>query len=183
LDIATGAGDIPLVLWRTAKRRGWPVELAACDISPRAIEYARQQAKIAGARIEFFQQDVLAGDLPDRYDAILCSLFLHHLDDGTVQRLLARMMAAAGSVVVVSDLVRSPIALMTTIAATRVLTRSPVVRIDGPLSIRAAFTIDEIRVLAQAAGLADCTICRRWPLRFVLSWWRNDRTPSDNIER
>jgi 2-polyprenyl-3-methyl-5-hydroxy-6-metoxy-1,4-benzoquinol methylase len=183
LDIATGAGDIPLALWRAAKRRGWPLELAGCDISPRAIDYARQQAAIAGAPIQFFQQDVLSGDLPDGYDAIICSLFLHHLDDSTVQRLLTRMMAATGSVVVVSDLVRSPIALMTTIAATQMLTRSPVVRIDGPLSIRAAFTIDEIRVLAQAAGLTDCTICRRWPLRFVLSWWRNDRTPPGNVAR
>ena len=133
------------------------------------------------APIQFFQHDVLAGDLPKGYDAIVCSLFLHHLDDSTVRQLLARMMAAAGSVVVVSDLVRSPIALMTTIAATRVFTRSPVVHIDGPLSVRAAFTMDEIRVLAQAAGLTGFTICRRWPLRFVLSWWRNDRTPPTHV--
>jgi 2-polyprenyl-3-methyl-5-hydroxy-6-metoxy-1,4-benzoquinol methylase len=183
LDIATGAGDIPLALWRTAKRHGWRIELAGCDISPRAIEYARQQAERVGAPIQFIQQDVLASDLPEGYDAIVCSLFLHHLDDSTVQNLLARMMAAAGSVVVVSDLVRSPIAFATTIAATRVLTRSPVVRIDGPLSIRAAFTIPEIRVLAQVAGLTDFTICRRWPLRFVLSWWRNDRTSPTNVSR
>jgi 2-polyprenyl-3-methyl-5-hydroxy-6-metoxy-1,4-benzoquinol methylase len=183
LDIATGAGDIPLALWRTAMRRGWPIELAGCDISPRAIDFARQQAEIAGAPIQFFQQDVLSGELPEGYDAIICSLFLHHLDDSAVQKLLARTMAAAGSAVVVSDLVRSRIALLTTVAATRVLTRSPVVRIDGPLSIRAAFTIDEIRVLAQAAGLNGCTICRRWPLRFVLSWWRHDRTQPTHVAR
>ena len=36
LDLATGAGDLPIGLWRRAQRAGLPLELAACDASPRA---------------------------------------------------------------------------------------------------------------------------------------------------
>jgi len=83
------------------------------------------------------------------------------------------MAAASDRLVVVCDLARSNVAWWLTYAGTRLLTRSPVVRVDGPLSVRAAFTIDEVRSLAVQAGLTDCRIQRRMPFRFVLSWWRD----------
>src|SRR3954463_7827787 len=44
LDIATGGGDVPSRLWRTARRRGLSLEVAGCDFSPLAVEHARQTA-------------------------------------------------------------------------------------------------------------------------------------------
>src|SRR4051812_30503101 len=44
LDIATGAGDIPIALWRRAKRAGLALEIHGIDISERSIEFARQRA-------------------------------------------------------------------------------------------------------------------------------------------
>src|SRR5438093_1147092 len=41
LDIATGGGDIPIRLWRWAKRAGMPMVIDACDISDTALTYAR----------------------------------------------------------------------------------------------------------------------------------------------
>ena len=54
----------------------------------------------------------------------------------------------------------------------RLLTRSPIVHVDGPLSVRAAFTVAEARQLAERAGLSGATIRRHWPQRFLLSWWK-----------
>ena len=42
LDIATGAGDVPIQLWHRARRAGLPLEVDGCDQSPRAIEYAKK---------------------------------------------------------------------------------------------------------------------------------------------
>jgi hypothetical protein len=100
-------------------------------------------------------------------------LFLHHLSDSEAAKLMRQMAAAAGRLVVVCDLARSKVAWWLTFAGTRLLTRSPVVHVDGPLSVQAAFTVDEIRSLARQAGLIDCRIQRRMPFRYVLSWWRN----------
>src|SRR5262245_60787531 len=42
LDVATGCGDLPVRLWRRAKRNRTPLEVSGCDVSPTAIEHARR---------------------------------------------------------------------------------------------------------------------------------------------
>jgi 2-polyprenyl-3-methyl-5-hydroxy-6-metoxy-1,4-benzoquinol methylase len=172
LDVATGAGDVPVGLWKRAMRAGLPVEIAGCDISPTALEHAQQRATAAGAGIEFFRHDVLAEPLPGGWDVITCSLFLHHLSDDEAAAVLKRMRDAAGTTVTVSDLLRSPAGYLLAWAGTRLLTRSWVVHTDGPLSVRAAFTVDEVRRLADAAGLGGAQVTTRWPCRFLLTWSR-----------
>ena len=71
--------------------------------------------------------------------------------------------------VVVNDLERSRIGLLAAEAGCRVFTRSPVVRIDGPRSVRAAFTMAEAKDLAREAGLQNVRVARRWPFRYVLT--------------
>src|SRR5262249_21010236 len=80
LDVATGAGDVPIRLWEKAHRAGIPVEIAGCDVSPTAIAFARQQAAESAAGVRFFPLDVLREPLPEAYDIVTCSLFLHHLE-------------------------------------------------------------------------------------------------------
>jgi 2-polyprenyl-3-methyl-5-hydroxy-6-metoxy-1,4-benzoquinol methylase len=171
LDLASGAGDIVLALDRIARRRGRQIQFAACDLSPRAVAYGCRQAEQNGANVRFFEHDALQGPLPDGYDAIICSLFLHHLAEAEATDLLARMATAAKCQVVVCDLVRSTSAWLLTYVGTRLLTRSSVVHIDGPLSIRAAFTVDEAERLVRSAGWKEWKLRRAWPFRFVLSSW------------
>ena len=175
LDIATGGGDIPIALWHRAQRHRLPIEIAACDFSSRAIEFARQKASRSAANVEFFQRDVLAAPLPEGFDAIICSLFLHHLVEADAVDLLRRMAAASRQVVAVNDLRRSTAGLLLAYAASKALTRSDVVRVDAPLSVRAAFTVSEAKALAARAGLSNCSVQPRWPQRFLLSWWRDHR--------
>ena len=54
----------------------------------------------------------------------------------------------------------------------RVLSRSPVVHVDGPRSARAAWTVTELRGLAERAGLAGASVERRLPCRMLLDWSR-----------
>jgi hypothetical protein len=87
-------------------------------------------------------------------------------------RLLRRMADAAGHLLLISDLHRSRCNLALAYAATRLLTRSPVVHYDGPASVRAAYTADEMLDLARAAGLCGANVRRHWAARFLLHWER-----------
>jgi 2-polyprenyl-3-methyl-5-hydroxy-6-metoxy-1,4-benzoquinol methylase len=168
LDVATGAGDIPIRLCRQARRKGIAVRIEGCDKSAVAVEHARRQAARRGADVRFFELDVLREMIPCQYDVVCCSLFLHHLDDEEAIELLRRMSEAARRLVLVNDLARSRAGYALAYLGTRLLSRSPVARVDGPLSVQGAYTPQEALALARRAGLADATVARRWPFRFLL---------------
>jgi 2-polyprenyl-3-methyl-5-hydroxy-6-metoxy-1,4-benzoquinol methylase len=172
LDVATGAGDVPIRLWRRARRAGLPLRIDGCDRSACALAHARRRAAERQAQIHFFERDALGGPLPDGYDAVVSSLFLHHLDEGQAVRLLRGMASAARRLVLINDLERSLAGLLLAYLGTRVLSGSPVVHTDGPLSVAAAFTRDEALALARRAGLDGAVVQRRWPFRYLLSWSR-----------
>ena len=54
----------------------------------------------------------------------------------------------------------------------RLLSRSPMVHVDGPLSVQNAFTVDEARSLANKSGLQSARIVKHWPQRFLMTWQR-----------
>jgi 2-polyprenyl-3-methyl-5-hydroxy-6-metoxy-1,4-benzoquinol methylase len=172
LDVATGAGDVPLSLWGKARRAGLPLQVAGCDRSPVAVAHAGRRAEERQVEAHFFECDVLNSPLPDGYDVIVSSLFLHHLDDEEALQLLRTMAQAAGRLVLVNDLRRSAGGLLLAHLGTRLLSRSRVVHTDGPLSVAAAFTPAEALDLTRRAGLTGARVWRRWPFRFLLTWQR-----------
>jgi len=168
LDIATGAADVPIALLKRSASCGLKLEMDACDFSEQAIAFAQEQSAAAKVPLRLFRHDILRDDIPERYDVVMCSQFLHHLPDEDVAVVLRKMRSTATRRVVVVDLERSPANWLQVWIATRVLTRSKVVHFDGPQSVRAAFTVDEFRSLVQEVGFASFEIRRKWPCRFVL---------------
>jgi 2-polyprenyl-3-methyl-5-hydroxy-6-metoxy-1,4-benzoquinol methylase len=172
LDIATGGGDVPIRLWRKARQAGFDLRVEGCDTSPTAIACAAQRAKEQEVEARFFVLDALVEALPQQYDVVTCSLFLHHLDDPVAVEFLRHMAAAATRMVLVSDLVRSKAGYALAYLGTRLLSRSRVTHIDGPLSVQSAFTPGEALELARQAGMAKAEVSRCWPLRYLLKWPR-----------
>jgi SAM-dependent methyltransferase len=174
LDVGAGGGDVLRALRRRAARAGLPMTLDGCDRSAAAVAYAQERADAAGAGLRFFAHDVLAGELPDDYDAVVCSLFLHHFDEQQSIAILRRMAAATRHFVLINDLRRCFSGWLLAHVAGRVLTTSGVVHVDGPRSVAAAWTRCEVTALAQRAGLVGATYRRYWPCRFLLSWRKPD---------
>lgn len=171
LDLACGGGDVSLGLARLARRHSVRVEVHGADVSPLAIEHARAAAEREGVSdVRYFRLNALLDALPTDYDAIYCTLFLHHLSEADGVELLRRMAAATRSALLVDDLVRTRLGFALVWIGCHLLTRSPVVHTDGPLSVRAALTIEEAHKLAERAGLQDAAIERHWPERFLLRW-------------
>ncbi len=169
LDVACGGGDLVCTWARRAAASGLAMEFAGCDRSPTAVATAQASAADIGPRPpRFFVHDVLADRLPERYDIVTCTLFLHHLGNDEAATVLERLRDAASQLVLVDDLRRTRLGYLLAWAGCRLLSRSPVVHYDGPVSVRAAFTCDEVRAMADRTGGADWTLHRHWPQRFLL---------------
>ena len=169
LDIASGGGDVPIRLWQRAQRAGLSMEVAGVDASPTAVAHAQAAALRAGTAVSFSTLDVLREALPAGFDVLTCSLFLHHLHEADALTLLAKMRQAA-QMVLINDLLRCRVGFIAAWLGTRVLSRSPIVHVDGPRSVEAAFTMAEVRDLADRAGLHGATVATRWPWRYLLAW-------------
>jgi 2-polyprenyl-3-methyl-5-hydroxy-6-metoxy-1,4-benzoquinol methylase len=171
LDIASGGGHVAILLARRAAREGIALDVTGCDNSPVAVDDARTRAARAGVeRVRFEHADALNGSWPDEVDILVCTLFLHHLDEEEAVALLRRSKTAARRLVLVSDLRRSRLGYAFAWAGCRLLSRSRVFHVDGTRSVAAAFTPDEAGHLARSAGLAGAHITTLWPQRWLLAW-------------
>jgi 2-polyprenyl-3-methyl-5-hydroxy-6-metoxy-1,4-benzoquinol methylase len=175
LDVATGGGGVPIALARRAARAGQDLRIDGCDRSPAAVRFAAQNAALAGTPVRFFELDALKQSIPQGYDVVTCSLFLHHLDEAKAESLLRRMAAAADRLLLVDDLERGATGYALTWIGTRVFSRSPIVWHDGLVSAAAALTLSEARALAVKAGLKGARLTCHWSRRYLLSWSRDGR--------
>lgn len=169
LDVACGGGDVDLALLRRADAEGIALDIVGCDISDVALKHARESARRQRFNARFIQRDVLHDGLPGGFDVAMSSLFLHHLERSDAVRALAAMRQAAARVII-SDLERGPLGFAAAWVGTRLLSRSAVVHVDGPRSVRAAYTRAELLSLADEAGLAGAKAKRVWPFRVLLTW-------------
>jgi len=175
LDLASGGGDLSIATAERFRSRGVSAVVHGCDISGTAVSRARQLADSRGLTgIEFFQLDVLEDAWPEPYyDIVMNSLFLHHLSEESALRLLVRMRESAG-LVLVDDLLRTWSGYWLACLGCRLLSGSPVVHFDGPVSVEAAFSQLEVLELAKRAGLQGANLQRHWPERFLLTWQAAD---------
>ena len=154
LDLATGAGDIPRMIADWARQRGISVRIDAVDANPSTLEIARKHSADY-PEIQFLRGNVLAYETSGTYDLVCCSLALHHFSEDDATRLLRCCRALSHRFVLVSDLERSLATLAGVHALTALIYREPMTQFDGRMSARRAFSFDEFRALAEAAGWRD----------------------------
>ncbi|HEY5315746.1 MAG TPA: methyltransferase domain-containing protein [Pirellulales bacterium] len=172
LDLASGGGDVTIALWQRLRRAGITARIVGRDKSSTAVDIARRRAARLGAAVEFEIGDVLERTPGEAFDVVVSSLFMHHLDRSDAMRLLDHMQHTARHLALVSDLQRSRLGYALAVAVTQLVSRSPVVHVDGPRSVEGAFSVDEARRLAADAGMQGATVRGCWPCRFLLSWTR-----------
>jgi ubiquinone/menaquinone biosynthesis C-methylase UbiE len=169
LDVGGGRGDLArhLVTWARRARR--PLRVIVLERDAATATLARAHCA-AMPEIVVIQGDATALPLAEgSVDVALTVLTLHHLDRDAAATALAEMRAVARAGVVVNDLLRTRLAWGLVWLATRVYARHPVSRHDGPLSVRRAYDVEELRVLAEKAGLGPFTVQRvPWLARVLL---------------
>ncbi len=168
LDIGTGSADLPAQLAERARIGALDLQVSACDISGQALRFAYDQCQKRGVEVELFELDIVRDPIPKRYDIVLCTTFLHHLSQQESTAALFKMVQSTDRRLIVVDFIRSRWNLAQVWVATRLLSRSPIVHFDGPQSIRAAYTLDEMHQLASRLPLREYELRSSWPCRFVL---------------
>lgn len=163
LDLATGSADIPVVVAEWARHAGRRVEITASDVSDEILAVAREQVR-GRPEIALAKHDARAVLLPDRsFDIVLCSLALHHFSPDDAVRVLGEMRRLARIGFILNDLRRSRLGYLAAAATARLTTRNRLTRNDAPLSVRRAYTPDELRELLLAAGIDSARITtHRW---------------------
>lgn len=173
LDVGCGGGDVVIQVARWAARQGREIRVVGLDRSAVALDHARDAARRAGVGAEFVEGDALR-DFPEGpWDLVVVNLFLHHLADDQVVELLGTV-AARARALLAQDLVRGRLGYLMAWFGMRLLSRSRVGHVDGPLSVRAGFLPDELRDLARRGGLGSARVRTAWPSRLILSWPAED---------
>jgi ubiquinone/menaquinone biosynthesis C-methylase UbiE len=164
LDVGGGRGDLAIHLVRWARRAGRRIRVIVLDRDATTVAIGRHHCA-SYPEIAFVRGDATA--LPVReacVDLVVTVLTLHHLEPDAAATALAEMRAAARSALVVNDLLRTRASWLLVWLATHLFARHPVSRHDGPLSVRRAYSVEELAVLAEKAGLAHAGT-RRFPWR------------------
>ena len=158
LDVATGGADIPVAIAQWARGQRRQVRIVGVDKNPQVL-------RAAAERIQGYPEVILvAGDAlalpypPQSFDIVLCSLTLHHLTYPEGVRLLVTLDRIGRWGFIINDLLRSWHGYGLTWLAMHLFCRGRLVRHDGPLSIRRAYTLPELREMVKAAGIQGVEI-------------------------
>jgi len=158
LDVATGGADIPVAIARWARRQGRRVRIVGIDKNPQMLRASgdriRQYPEVSLEIADALALPYLAGS----FDVVLCSLALHHLSYAEGVRLLGALDRIGRWGFIVNDLLRSWHAYLLTWLAMRLFCRGRLVRHDGPLSMRRAYTLTELRAMVNEAGVGGVRI-------------------------
>jgi SAM-dependent methyltransferase len=177
LDVGTGIADFPeyIVRWAETQNLDLTLEITAVDANPATVAYAQQtlQKRLnerQRSQITLDVADALALPYPDdAFDIGMGAMFLHHFAQPKAIAIVKDLERVSRQGIIINDLHRHPLAYAGIYSLTRLLPAAPMVRNDGPLSVLRGFRADELRGIAQGAGLKDFSLRWYFPFRWLLT--------------
>ena len=175
LDVGAGGGDMLMAVGRWCERHGRAYWSVALDFGAETTRIAAANLKEwgVGERIRALRGDARQLPFSDgAFEVAYSNTFLHHLDPEDAVLALREMARVSSWGVIVSDLRRGIGGYLAAwILARTVWRRHPYTCHDGPASMRAAYTLGEVRSLAERAGL-EAEVKPQPAFRWALSWER-----------
>jgi 2-polyprenyl-3-methyl-5-hydroxy-6-metoxy-1,4-benzoquinol methylase len=164
LDVGCGAGDMAVALVRWARRAEYNVQVDGVDRHPLIVDLARERCRDY-PEIQITQGNVLELDGCE-HDYVHASQFVHHFPNDQVVPLLRHLLAMSRCKLIICDLMRLPLAYLSTWLFT--LWTTPVFRHDARLSVRRGFKTGELEALLKAGGLSHYSVEKHFFYRFLL---------------
>jgi len=163
-DIGCGGGDMARVMSEWATKQNISITVHALDANPNIIEMARENLKDLD-NVIFHTADVFNFDRA-KLDIITCTLFTHHFTDEELIRMFKGFRSKAKLGLVINDLHRHPLAYYSIKYITKIFSKSPMVKNDGPLSVLRSFKVNDLRRVLKASGWNKYSIKWFWAFRW-----------------
>lgn len=170
-DIGCGGGDMIEVMGKWARRAGIKAQFLGIDANPNIVNRAIE--KLSGhANVAFKVQNVFDPAFAKQpVDIVTCTLFTHHFTQDELVQLLVSFREKAKLGIVINDLHRHPLAYHSISLLTKLFSKSPMVKHDGPLSVLRAFHRKEWEELLQKSGFQKFEIRWKWAFRWQVVAW------------
>lgn len=167
LDVGCGSGKHLRQIRSLARQHSLEFSGVGVDISSSVISVANGTEDGHHPAIEYVVADAL--ELPfgsHSFDLVVASLFFHHMDDRDIIAALKEL-NRVGKVVIINDLVRSKLAFWGLTLVTRLLPFCPMVKHDGPVSVKRSFVTDDFVRISSDSGIPMSV--KRVPLFRILA--------------
>ncbi len=167
VDVGCGDGEMLRLLADYFAKNNLTIDYVGIDISEQGLNMADAASKNY-PQVRFLQQDILTltkDKLP--CDVILCTLTLHHLADDVIHKFLKKFVDLANVGVIINDLQRSRLSHRLFQLFSSIFIQSPVAKYDGLISIRSAFSRDELINFSKPLKAKDFIIKWKWAFRYL----------------
>jgi ubiquinone/menaquinone biosynthesis C-methylase UbiE len=163
VDVAGGEGYVATRTQRSLARSGVSSQPVIVDRAPTHL--GNTHPAVCG--------DALALPFRDNsFDAVGCSLFMHHLEPAEIVRFVREGLRVARHAFLIQDLQRHPLHLALGYLGMP-LYRSRITRHDAPASVRRAYTVEEVRkILAPVASAENIEIRKFFLFRMGVIVWK-----------
>jgi hypothetical protein len=167
-DIGTGAGKLAVYLGEWARRNQIQLELFPIDFSQQVLSIAQENLN-AAANVHLVQANGLKLPFaPNSIDYYLSSLVMHHFSPEALIELLGEAYERASKGIIMNDLVRGQLPVAAYHLIRPIFARQFYTWHDGLISIKRAYIPQELKAIADAAGIKSARIYQHFPWRMTL---------------
>jgi ubiquinone/menaquinone biosynthesis C-methylase UbiE len=168
LDFCTGSADIPRTIVNWARKHSLKIKITGADINPVMLETSKEASK-EYSEINFEHADILNPKFANEsFDFVLCNLALHHFSVEQAVGIMQSMWRICKKGILINDLVRTKSLCLLTKPFVSLVTSNSFTRFDADLSVKRAFTPDEMLRMAFHADLPNPELRRYFFSRQIL---------------
>jgi len=163
LEIGAGLGQVPLAAQRRLAQNGLTLRVTLLD---------RRWTHLPDNGVPAVSGDAMR--LPFRdgaFDLVSCSLFAHHFSPESLPHMCEEALRVARRAVVINDLIRSRLHLFLA-QLTLPMFRNHITRHDGIASVRAAYTVAEMKSLLRQVPVRNAEFSRHFLFRMGVVLWK-----------
>jgi hypothetical protein len=165
VDLGCGHGDILRDVAKFGRKNSYKFKLIGIDANNAAIDYAKALSKdypeLSFETIDIFSEDFKK----QKYDVVLCTLFLHHFKNNEIIPFLKSTVQKASIGVIVNDLHRHKLAYYL-FKMIGLFIKNKMVREDGLTSVLRAFKRNELEAILTKTGV-NFSIKWKWAFRYL----------------
>jgi 2-polyprenyl-3-methyl-5-hydroxy-6-metoxy-1,4-benzoquinol methylase len=165
-DLGCGGGDILRLIKKWSLKKGLPLKLSGFDANPFIVSYAMDRTP-AAFNINYEAMDIFSNNFKTKnFDIVTGTLFFHHFTHEELVRFFSQMKRQVRIGLVINDIHRHWFAYYSIRWLTGILSRSPMVKYDAPLSVLRAFKKTELIKILKESGYDNFTIRWMWAFRW-----------------